>query len=77
MKRISMLDNFMPMLQKITLPILLLNGRFDPVSTERQIEYMKNKEQNLTQIVFMNSGHFPRIEEAEKYTNAVLEFLEN
>jgi len=30
----------------------------------------------VTQAVFENSGHFPRLEEAEKYTDTVLAFLE-
>lgn len=75
-QRVTMMDNFMPMIQKITLPVLLINGKFDPACTKRQIEYVLNNVRNITQIVFENSGHFPRIEEAEKYTNVVLDFLE-
>lgn len=30
---------------------------------------------NITRVVFENSGHFPRIEEAEKYTDTILSFL--
>lgn len=75
MQRVTMLDNFLPMMKKISLPVLLINGKFDPACTKRQIEYMLSNVQNITQIVFENSGHFPRIEEAEKYTNVVLDFL--
>ena len=75
-KRVMMTDNFLPMLTKITAPILLINGKYDPACTENQIEYIMNNAQNVTQEIFENSGHFPRLEEAEKYTNTILGFLE-
>lgn len=75
-KRATMLDNFLPMIQKETLSILLINGRYDPACSRYQIEYMLNNVQDITQVTFENSGHFPRIEEAELYTDTVLGFLE-
>ena len=74
--RVRMTDNLLPLLPKITAPILLINGRYDPACTENQITYMMRHTPNLTQAVFENSGHFPRLEEAEKYTITVLRFLE-
>ena len=75
-KRATMLDNFLPMIQKETLSVLLINGRYDPACSGYQIEYMLNNVQDITQVTFENSGHFPRIEEADLYTNTVLGFLE-
>lgn len=75
-KRATMLDNFLPKIQKETRPILLINGRYDPACSRYQIEYMLNNVQDITQVTFENSGHFPRIEEAELYTDTVLGFLE-
>ena len=75
-KRVQMTDNFLPMLTKITTPMLLINGKYDPACTKNQIEYIMNNAQNVTQVIFEDSGHFPRIEEAQKYTNTILEFLE-
>lgn len=74
-KRVMMTDNFLPMLQKVTAPILLINGKYDPACTKNQIKYILNNAQNVTQAVFEESGHFPRLEEAEKYTDTVLKFL--
>ncbi len=71
-----MTDNFLPMLSKITTPMLLINGKYDPACTKNQIEYIMNNTQNVTQAIFEESGHFPRIEEAKKYTNTILRFLE-
>lgn len=75
-KKVTMLDNFLPMIQSITLPVLLINGKYDPACTKYQTEYMIDNVQNITQVTFENSGHFPRIEEANKYTNTILDFLE-
>lgn len=74
-KRVMMTDNFLPMLPKIAAPMLLINGTYDPVCTKNQIEYIMNHAQNVTQAIFEDSGHFPRIEEAEKYTDTILHFL--
>lgn len=74
-KRVLMTDNLLPVLSAITAPMLLINGKYDPVCTKNQIEYIMNKAQNVTQAVFESSGHFPRLEEAQKYTNTILSFL--
>ena len=74
-KKVQMTDNFLPMLTKITAPILLINGKYDPACTKNQIEYIMNHAQNVSQVIFENSAHFPRLEEAQKYTRTILEFL--
>ena len=76
-KRVQMTDNFLPMLTKITAPILLINGKYDPACTKEQIEYIMSNAQNVTQVIFEDSAHFPRIEEAQKYTDTILRFLES
>lgn len=74
-KKVRMTDNLLPLLPEIAAPVLLINGRYDPACTKNQIEYMMSHVPNVTQAVFENSGHFPRLEEAKKYTNTVLSFL--
>ena len=75
-KRVMMTDNFLPMLIKITAPILLINGRYDPACTKDQIAYIMSNAQNVTQVIFEDSAHFPRIEEAKKYTDTIWNFLD-
>lgn len=75
-KRVMMTDDFLPVLPKLTAPILLINGKYDPACTKAQIEYILNNVQNVTQAVFEDSGHFPRLEEAKKYTDTVWSFLD-
>lgn len=76
-KRVMMTDNFLPMLPKIPHPMLLINGKYDPVCTKNQTEYIMDHAQNVTRAVFEDSGHFPRLEEAQKYTDTVLRFLDD
>lgn len=74
-KRVMMTDNFLPMLPEIAAPILLINGKYDPACTKNQTEYILNNAQHATQAIFEDSGHFPRIEEAKKYTDTIWSFL--
>ena len=76
-KRVMMTDNLLPLIPKLTAPMLLINGRYDPACTKNQIEYIMNHAQNVTQAIFEDSGHFPRIEEAKKYTSVILRFLDH
>ena len=75
-KKVMMTDNLLPVIPGIAAPMLLINGKYDPACTRNQIEYIMNSAQDVTQAVFEDSGHFPRLEEAEKYTNTVLSFLD-
>jgi proline iminopeptidase len=75
-KKVMMTDNLLPVIPGIAAPMLLINGKYDPACTRNQIEYIMNNAQDVTQAVFEDSGHFPRLEEAEKYTNTVLSFLD-
>ena len=75
-KKVMITDNLLPVIPGIAAPMLLINGKYDPACTRNQIEYIMNNAQNVTQAVFEDSGHFPRLEEAEKYTNTALSFLD-
>ena len=75
-KKVMMTDNLLPMLSEISAPVLLMNGAYDPACSKNQIAYIMGHAPNVTRAVFENSGHFPRLEEPEKYTDTVLDFLE-
>lgn len=72
----KMLENFLPIIKKAEKPVLLINGKYDPACGKNQISYMLNNVNDIKQVIFENSGHFPRIEEPEKYSKYILEFLE-
>lgn len=71
----KMFHNFLPLLFKAGKSVLLLNGKYDPACSLKQINYMKSNVKDITQVIFEESGHFPRIEEPQKYTNSILEFM--
>ncbi|CAG9621120.1 alpha/beta fold hydrolase [Sutcliffiella rhizosphaerae] len=62
------------LLNEIPHSALLLSGKYDPVFCSIQSEkYLQNKSNKL--VTFEKSGHFPRLEETEKYGREVLQFL--
>ena len=71
-----MTDAMLPLIRKSAASMLLINGKYDPVCTKNQTAYILNNAQHVTQAVFENSAHYPRLEEAEKYSDTVLRFLE-
>lgn len=70
----AMVNNYLPVLKGLNKPILLLKGNYDPACSENQVNYIKDLS-NATIVEFEDSGHFPRIEEQEKYVEMVLGFI--
>lgn len=68
-------ESLIPLFSSITHPSLLLHGKYDPVCCEHQRTAFKERSPNADIVVFENSAHFPRIEEADKYTSIVEKFL--
>nr|WP_243866950.1 alpha/beta hydrolase [Paenibacillus sp. BK720] len=68
-------ESLIPLFPSITQPSLLLHGQYDPVCAEDQKTAFIEKTPHAEIIVFENSAHFPRIEEADKYTRAVEQFI--
>ena len=62
-------------LKDLTMPILVIGGRFDRVATpEMMIKYKKYCPQ-AQYVMFEKSGHNPQVEEPEKEFNLIREFL--
>lgn len=70
----AMTKNYSPVLKELNKPTLLLKGKYDPVCSDNQVRYIKDLP-NTTVVEFENSGHFPRLEEQEKYVETVLDYL--
>ncbi|MDJ1475239.1 alpha/beta hydrolase [Bacillus sp. LS15-K4] len=67
-----------PLLQKIKdiqNPMLLIVGKHDAVTCEKQIEIFNKDAQNGDCIVFEESGHTPHYEEADRFAEKVIHFL--
>lgn len=71
----AMLDDFRSLLRENRQPALLLTGRYDPVCSSGQIDFFERFAPAGHRREFARSGHFPRLEEAEAYTECVRAFL--
>ena len=70
-------DNYLPSLNEIIKPSLLLVGKYDPCCGADQREYFQKHSIHGTIVEFQNSGHFPRIEEPEAYTKSIINFMDS
>ncbi|MCM3337682.1 alpha/beta hydrolase [Paenibacillus sp. MER TA 81-3] len=61
-------------LTHITCPALLLQGRYDLVTSPEQAEAFSKGACRRTEL-FHNSGHFPRFEEPERYVEVIRDFV--
>ncbi len=71
----KMFMNFLPLLSENHQPSLLITGKYDSVCSNEQIDYYMKHAPHAHIKEFENSGHFPRIEEANEYTKCVCEFI--
>ena len=56
-------------------PCLLLKGKKDPITCEKQIKMLNEHAQSCRIVNFINSGHWIHIEEADRYADIVSSFL--
>lgn len=66
--------NYYPHLRRIAVPVLILHGMADNIPLAAD-ERLMNSVANGTLVVFDSSGHFPFIEENDKFTSEVVAFL--
>lgn len=71
----TFLESLIPDLSKLTQPSLLIAGVFDLVCCDEQQHAFRERVKNGKVVVFEGSGHFPRLEEPDKYTYEVLKFI--
>ena len=62
-------------MDQITVPTLLLSGRYDFITGPQAHEDMHAEIPNSELVFFEESGHFPFITEAEKYKNVVQDWV--
>lgn len=64
-----------PGLPTVTAPTLVMGGRHDWVTPYGQSELIAASIPNSRLVIFEESGHFPFVEEQEKFTTVVRDFL--
>ncbi|PEW70000.1 alpha/beta hydrolase [Bacillus cereus] len=62
-------------IKEIENPMLLIVGKYDAVTCEKQIDTFNKDAQNGDYIVFEESGHTPHYEEADRFAEIVIQFL--
>lgn len=68
-------ENLIPKLSEISQPTILFTSAYDPVCCGVQQQAYIEEIQDGRIVNFERSAHFPRLEEADKYTNEVLKFI--
>ena len=64
-----------PLLAKITVPTLIINGKQDGIIPPKTAEMVHKGIQKSELLVLDNCGHFPFAEQPEKTTTAILDFF--
>jgi len=67
--------NYIPELQKITVPALITCGRFDVITPE-SMHIVHKLIKNSELLVFENSSHVPHLEEESLYVSSIKNFLD-
>jgi pimeloyl-ACP methyl ester carboxylesterase len=67
--------NIPDLLSNLTIPTLLVQGQNDPAISSEYTEDMVNLPELTHQIIFEGSGHFPMLEEMNKFNRLLVDFL--
>ncbi len=64
-------------LKQFKVPTLLIAGRFDKITSPKMVHrlYQMMNKSSTTQVMFEKSGHWPWVEENEKFEKVIGEFL--
>lgn len=60
----------------IEVPTLIINGRYDPIIRDKNHYEMEEHFQNIEKVLFEDSGHAPYVEEADRFLDLFLSFIE-
>ena len=61
----------------VEVPTLIINGRYDPIIRDKDHYEMEEHFRNVEKVLFEDSGHAPYVEEADRFLDLYLSFLEN
>lgn len=68
-------ESVLPKLAKLPHEMLLIHGQYDYVFDQQQEQFYRDNLGNNRLELFKESGHFPRIEEPDKFAKLAIEFL--
>ena len=67
--------DYRPVLSKINVPTLILQGRHDQLTPIEGARYMTKRISHASLVEFADSGHTPHLEETRKFNNVLRKFL--
>lgn len=68
-------ETLLPVIKEIQSPMLLLLGKYDPVTCQKQIDAFKKNARYRKIFIFNNSGHTPHYEESKLFSRVVINYL--
>ncbi|NHM30872.1 alpha/beta fold hydrolase [Neobacillus terrae] len=68
-------ETLLPLIKEIQSPMLLLRGKYDPVTCQKQIDAFKKNARYWKIFIFNNSGHTPHYEESKLFSKVVINYL--
>jgi proline iminopeptidase len=71
----SFSESLLPLLSRVRQPALLITGAGDPATSPTEIEHFREDVRQGRVELFEASGHFPQLEEPERYTDLVRTFV--
>lgn len=67
--------DFAPKLDQIKVPTLIIFGFFDPEVTLEQARFMQSRIPKSQLIIYQKSGHYPMVEESDRFNQDLIFFL--
>ncbi|MDO9128461.1 MAG: alpha/beta hydrolase [Anaerolineales bacterium] len=68
-------DGFKPMLNRMSIPCLLVHGQNDLVITAPDNDRLESLPAHFHQVVLEQSGHFPMLDESARFNRLLTDFL--
>ncbi|WP_054942520.1 alpha/beta fold hydrolase [Paenibacillus ihuae] len=70
-----MFDSVLPRLKDLSVPVLLIKGRHDPIICDMQTQTFITDVRNGTLKIYEECGHLPHFEEPERFAADVIQFV--
>jgi len=68
-------ENIWGIWDRLTIPCLMVNGQNDPLIPFPQLDDIQNLPENLHAILFEEAGHFPMLDDPNKFNRLMVDFL--
>jgi pimeloyl-ACP methyl ester carboxylesterase len=68
-------ENIWGVWDRLTIPCLMVSGQNDPLIANPSLDEIQNMPENLHAIIFEESGHFPMLDDTNKFNRLMVDFL--